>query len=158
MRPLYRLRLLGGALALLAAAAGAQRAAEAQTTVRAKPAAAPSSARAAAHTAHAATSARPKAPLRTAPGRRTGKSDFIALGTTTVTGNKELPKVMYIVPWRKSGLGDLGGEPVNSLLDQVLAPVDRDVFRRQVAYYQALASAPPQKAVPSPAAAPQGEK
>lgn len=73
------------------------------------------------------------------------KTDYLALGTTTVTGNKELPKVMYIVPWKQSDLGDLGGRPVNSLLDDVLAPVDREVFRRQVDYYQALSTASPQK-------------
>ncbi|NNM60865.1 MAG: hypothetical protein HKM03_01720 [Steroidobacteraceae bacterium] len=84
----------------------------------------------------------PSAPAKAKPLKHPGKSDFIALGTTTVTGNKELPKVMYIVPWRKSNLGNLGGRPDNSLLDQVLAPVDRDVFRRKVAYYDALASAP----------------
>ncbi len=60
------------------------------------------------------------------------------LDTTTVTGNQELPKVMYIVPWKKSDIGDLAGKPMNSLLDEVLAPVDRDVFRREVRYYDAV--------------------
>jgi hypothetical protein len=35
-------------------------------------------------------------------------------------------------------LGDLVGKPVNSLLDEVLTPVDRDVFKRQNRYYDAL--------------------
>ena len=30
------------------------------------------------------------------------------------------------------------GKPVKSLLDEVLAPVDRDVFRRQVEYYNSI--------------------
>ncbi len=64
--------------------------------------------------------------------------DRIELDTTQITGNRELPKVMYIVPWKRSDLGDLVGKPVNSLLDEVLAPVDRDVFRRENRYYQAL--------------------
>jgi hypothetical protein len=42
------------------------------------------------------------------------------------------------VPWRNSELGDLVGRPVNSLLDEVLEPVDRDVFRRQNRYFEAL--------------------
>jgi hypothetical protein len=46
--------------------------------------------------------------------------------------------VLYIVPWKRSDLGDLVGKPVNSLLDEVLAPVDRDVFKRQNRYYDAL--------------------
>ena len=33
---------------------------------------------------------------------------------------------------------NLVGKPVNSLLDEVLAPVDRDVFKRENRYYRAL--------------------
>ena len=43
-----------------------------------------------------------------------------------------------IVPWKRSDLGDLVGKPVNSLLDEVLTPVDRDVFQRENRYYRAL--------------------
>jgi hypothetical protein len=64
--------------------------------------------------------------------------DTIQLDTTQITGNRELPKVLYIVPWKRSDLGDLLGKPVNSLLDEVLTPVDRDVFKRQNRYYDAL--------------------
>ncbi len=64
--------------------------------------------------------------------------DSIQLDATQITGNRELPKVLYIVPWKRSDLGDLVGKPVNSLLDEVLTPVDRDVFKRQNRYYDAL--------------------
>lgn len=67
-----------------------------------------------------------------------GVMDRIELDTTQITGNRELPKVLYIVPWKQSDLGDLMGRPANSLLDEVLAPVDRDVFRRENRYYDAL--------------------
>ncbi len=79
--------------------------------------------------------------------------DRLELEATTITGNRELPKVMYVVPWKKADLGDLNGRPANSLLEEVLAPVDRDVFRRELAYFGALAtdSTPPQP----PAAAPE---
>ncbi len=60
------------------------------------------------------------------------------LTTTIVTGNAELPRVLYIVPWKKASPGDLAGRPVNSLLDDVLQPVDRGEFRRQLRYYHAL--------------------
>jgi hypothetical protein len=73
------------------------------------------------------------------PGAPGGKAhDSIELDTTQITGNRELPKVLYIVPWKRSDLGDLVGKPVNSLLDEVLTPVDRDVFKRQNRYYDAL--------------------
>lgn len=61
--------------------------------------------------------------------------DRIELGRTEITGNSELPTVLYIVPWKKSDPGDLMGRPVNTLLDEVLAPVDREEFTRQVDYY-----------------------
>jgi hypothetical protein len=64
--------------------------------------------------------------------------DRLELDTTQITGNRELPKVLYIVPWKRADLGDLVGKPVNSLLDEVLTPVDRDVFKRENRYYRAL--------------------
>jgi hypothetical protein len=69
---------------------------------------------------------------------RTNAKDRLELDTTQITGNRELPRVLYVVPWKRSDLGDLAGRPANSLLDEVLAPVDRDVFKRQNHYYEAL--------------------
>ena len=74
-----------------------------------------------------------------APGKRP-QSDRVTLDTTIVTGNRELPKVLYIVPWKKADLGDLPAQPFNTLLDEVLTPVDRDVFRREVTYYGVVSS------------------
>lgn len=79
------------------------------------------------------------APAPTAkPGAKGKALDRLELDTTQITGNRELPKVLYIVPWKRSDLGDLVGKPVNSLLDEVLTPVDRDVFQRENRYYRAL--------------------
>jgi predicted lipid-binding transport protein (Tim44 family) len=75
--------------------------------------------------------------------------DRLELDTTQITGNKELPRVMYVVPWKHSDLGDLTGKPANSLVDEVLQPVDRDVFNREERYYHTVAA---QKGVPGPAA------
>jgi len=60
--------------------------------------------------------------------------DRAELDRTQLIGNRELPKVLYIVPWKKPIPGDLSGRPPVSVLDEALAPVDRDVFRRQVDY------------------------
>jgi hypothetical protein len=76
------------------------------------------------------------APAKPAGGRKA--QDRLELDATQITGNSELPRVLYVVPWKRSDLGDLTGRPVNSLLDEVLTPVDRDVFRRQNRYYEAL--------------------
>jgi hypothetical protein len=84
--------------------------------------------------------------------------DQIDLDATQITGNRELPNVMYVVPWKKPDLGEFAGRPPRSLLDEILAPVDRDVFRRQNRYFAALQ---PDAAVPppvptAPASAPAG--
>jgi hypothetical protein len=107
---------------------------------------------AAKQTPAAAPKASTEASKPAASGRR-AQSDRLDLDTTIVTGNRELPKVLYIVPWKKADLGDLPAQPFNTLLDEILTPVDRDVFRREVTYYgvvSAGASASP-AAAPSPA-------
>jgi hypothetical protein len=71
---------------------------------------------------------------------RPAQNDRLDLDTTIVTGNRELPKVLYIVPWKKADLGDLPAQPFNTLLDEVLTPIDRDVFRREVTYYGVVSS------------------
>jgi hypothetical protein len=96
-----------------------------------------------------ADSANPAAAHKDAGAPRTAAkkagADRLELDTTDITGNRELPKVLYIVPWKHSDLGELTGKPVNSLLDEVLQPIDRDVFQRQNRYYDALKpeAAPP---------------
>ena len=60
--------------------------------------------------------------------------DRADIDRTQIIGNRELPKVLYIVPWKKPLPGQLSGRPVKSVLDEALAPVDREVFRRQVVY------------------------
>jgi hypothetical protein len=89
--------------------------------------------------------------------RGTG-ADRLELDTTVVTGNRELPKVLYIVPWKKADLGDLPAQPFNTLLDEVLTPVDRDVFRREVTYYEAVSSGGDASGAASPSPAERTEK
>ena len=72
-------------------------------------------------------------------------SDRIQLDTTQISGSQELPKVMYVVPWRRADPGEFSGRPPNSLLDEALTPVDRDVFKRQNRYYGALQADPTHK-------------
>jgi len=67
-----------------------------------------------------------------------GAVDRADLEGTQIRGSRELPKVLYIVPWRPPQTGDLVGRPVQSLLDEALAPVDREVFQRQIRYHDSL--------------------
>jgi hypothetical protein len=103
------------------------------------PSAAPSAAPAAAPAKPAASPTNKPATAAAKPAAPRGNAkDRLDLDSTQITGNRELPKVLYIVPWRSAEMGDLVGRPVNSLLDEVLEPVDRDVFRRQNRYFEAL--------------------
>ncbi|MEK8032188.1 hypothetical protein AACH06_15275 [Ideonella sp. DXS29W] len=76
--------------------------------------------------------------------------DRADLDKTQIIGNRELPKVLYIVPWKKPLPGELAGRPTVSVLDEALAPVDREVFRRQMQYDAALHPAPAAAATPKP--------
>jgi hypothetical protein len=108
-----------------------------------KPGAARASKHAAAGPTGPATTAPPASAAAAPAAPKGGKSsDRIELDTTQISGNRELPKVMYVVPWRKADPGEFTGKPLNSLLDEALTPVDRDVFRRQNRYYAALSAAP----------------
>jgi len=77
----------------------------------------------------------------------------IELDTATVTGSRELPRVMAIVPWKKAPAGELPGRPAHSLLDEALAPADRLVMRRQADQWAALEAAR-QNEVPAPSGSP----
>lgn len=92
-----------------------------------------------ANTSQARSPASSAATTKSPPAGRKS-NDRIELDTSIVTGNRELPKVLYIVPWKKADIGDLPAQPFNTLLDEVLTPVDRDVFRREVTYYGAIAN------------------
>jgi len=62
--------------------------------------------------------------------------DRIELKGTSIIGNKELPKMLYIVPWKNAELPDMNTPPIESLIDEALSPVDRDSFKRKIRYYQ----------------------
>ena len=133
------MRILLPALLLTTATAfAAEPAAEHKTSTDAMPAVDTSSAPQAAP-AESKPAAQPAAAQPASSGKR-AQNDRLDLDTTIVTGNRELPKVLYIVPWKKADLGELPAQPFNTLLDEVLTPVDRDVFRREVTYYGVVSS------------------
>jgi len=59
----------------------------------------------------------------------------IDLDETKVQGANELPKVLYIVPWKKTEM-DTKPVKLNTMVDEVMSPVDKDVLHRQVQFYQ----------------------
>ena len=73
-----------------------------------------------------------------APSRAKGAVDRLQLDPTAITGNRELPKVMNIVPWKPAEPPSGPDRPLNSLVEEVLSPLDRDEFRREITYYRDL--------------------
>lgn len=60
--------------------------------------------------------------------------DRTDLEGSKIIGNRELPKVLYIVPWKKPVPGEQSAHPPKSVLDEALSPIDREVFRRERSY------------------------
>jgi hypothetical protein len=61
------------------------------------------------------------------------KGDMVLSGLS-ILGNDETPKELVIVPWKSSQLADAPG--ISRLLDDSTQPVDKDVFMRELEYYE----------------------
>lgn len=63
------------------------------------------------------------------------KDDAKTLSGISIIGNKDAPKSLYIVPWRSSELG-IESDLNSSLLNEGMHPVDKDVFVRELNFYE----------------------
>jgi hypothetical protein len=61
-------------------------------------------------------------------------ADAKTLAGISILGNQEAPKSLVIVPWKGSEIGDMPG--LSRLLDDSVQPVDKDVFMRELSYYE----------------------
>lgn len=57
---------------------------------------------------------------------------------STVTGNQEQPKVMYIVPWQNAQSPTLSYQPLQSLAADVFEEVERAEFLRELHYRERI--------------------
>jgi hypothetical protein len=62
----------------------------------------------------------------------------LQLDGMAVVGNRELPKALFIVPWKTPEAAMAPDRPVNTLVNDVLQPVDPDVFRRKLEYFETV--------------------
>jgi len=62
------------------------------------------------------------------------ESEAKELSGMSIVGNDEAPKSLYIVPWKSSEIGV--ETSLNTMLNEGDVPVDRDVFKRQLEFYQ----------------------
>jgi hypothetical protein len=58
----------------------------------------------------------------------------VKMSGISILGNEDAPKSLVIVPWKSSQLADMPS--VSRLLDSATQPVDKDVFMRELAYYE----------------------
>ena len=112
------------AIALLASGAGAAEPAAGPAKEAGGPALNTATATAAART----TAGKPAKPAKAAAG------GDVTMSGMSILGNDEAPKSLVIVPWKSSQLGDTPG--ISRLLDDATQPVDRDVFMRELSYYE----------------------
>ena len=61
------------------------------------------------------------------------------LSGMSILGNQEAPKALVIVPWKSSRIGDSLG--LADGLDDSRAPVDKEVFMRELGYYEIRSNA-----------------
>jgi hypothetical protein len=73
----------------------------------------------------------PEQPVSAEPADEQGAKSMLGM---SILGNEEAPKSLVIVPWKSSQIGD--GQGVTNSMDDRARPVDREVFMREVHYYE----------------------
>jgi hypothetical protein len=58
----------------------------------------------------------------------------VKMSGMSILGNEDAPKSLVLVPWKSSELADMPS--VSRLLDSSTQPVDKDVFMRELSYYE----------------------
>jgi hypothetical protein len=93
--------------------------------------------------------ATPAAAADKAPAGAESPRGVIRLDETVISGNQELPKVLYILPWRDpSGLPDIELDARYSETD-VFRRLYPPAYRRELTYFQSLEAASPHRAAQS---------
>lgn len=64
-----------------------------------------------------------------------GSSEPRMLSGISVVGDDEAPKSLFIVPWKSSEIGFETGL-TSGLMDDTMRPVDKDVFMREIDFYE----------------------
>ncbi len=80
-----------------------------------------------------AKKAEPKTESKAKPAAAKAEED-VKMSGMSILGNDEAPKSLVIVPWKSSQLGETPA--ISRLLDDSTQPVDKEVFMRELAYYQ----------------------
>lgn len=73
------------------------------------------------------------APAAIAEEEEATESEERAMSGMSVVGNQEAPKALVIVPWKSSEMS--AGIGLSDELEDIAAPVDKEVFGRELSYY-----------------------
>lgn len=83
----------------------------------------------------AAKTGKGDAPAAAAPGNTSvPPGGDVKMSGMSILGNEDAPKSLVLVPWKSSQLGDMPS--VSRLLDASTQPVDKEVFLRELSYYE----------------------
>jgi len=63
-------------------------------------------------------------------------AEELTLDGMAIIGNRELPKALFIVPWKSPRAAQTPELPVTRMIDEALQPVDPAVFRRKLRYLE----------------------
>jgi len=66
--------------------------------------------------------------------------ESIDMDGLSIIGNKELPNVLYIVPWKSPELPNMTEPPLSTLINEALEPINRESVLRKEVYYKVLNS------------------
>jgi hypothetical protein len=66
---------------------------------------------------------------------KSGGGEEKVIGGMSIVGNNETPKALVIVPWKSSEIGQ-ETKLKSDLLNDSLAPVDHEVFMRELNFYK----------------------
>lgn len=69
------------------------------------------------------------------PGNKADSNDDKVVSGMSIVGNNETPKSLVIIPWKSSEIGQENNLKSN-LMNDGLAPVDRDVFMRELEFFK----------------------
>ena len=70
-------------------------------------------------------------------------SERLDMEGLSIIGNKELPNVLYIVPWQSPDLPEMTEPPLTALINASLEPVSRESVIRNQIYYKLLGAPKP---------------
>lgn len=60
------------------------------------------------------------------------------LDATSIVGNRELPRIVYLMAWREAPKGDILEQSLENNHDHNMVGLERDVFKRQISYHELL--------------------